>query len=117
MKQTEPFIVDIICMNVDPISTLKSCHVTGCAIASTREEASIMIQDRLMSRSFVVVDILNVLPITSLATDDDNKEQTLIRRACSSPINCSVMLIPFSGERLSLDQINAFPSPSNQMHS
>jgi len=117
MNQQEPFIVDMICMNVDPISTLKSCHVTGCAIASTKEEASIMIQDRLVSRSFVVIDVLNVLPITSLATDDDNKEQTLIRRACSSPINCSVILIPFSGTGLSLDQINGYPSPANQMHS
>jgi hypothetical protein len=117
MTQKEAFIVDIICMNVDPIYTLKSCHVTGCAIASTREEASIMIQDRLVSRSFVVIDILNVLPVSSLATNDNNKEQTLIRRARSSPTDCSVILIPFSGEGLSLGQINAYPSSANQMHS
>ena len=111
MKNPEPFIVDILCKNVNPMSPLEECHVIGCAITNSSEKASAMIQDRLISECFVTIIVSSI----QSNTPGNTSEPELIQRAHKSPSLRSLMMIPLDSPQLSQGYLPEHYSYSSKM--
>jgi hypothetical protein len=75
------------------MSELTQCHVIGCAITDSPENASIMIEELLIDACFVVLFISSVQPSRSMLCQSSTSEPELIERAHQSTSNRSLMMI------------------------
>ena len=90
VTKTQPYIVDMQCESIDKSLFIEDCHVTGCAIASSAEEALLMIQGHLVSRRYIIASVVAVAPKRDLQHCDYTEEQ-LLNKALQSSDLCSLM--------------------------
>ena len=93
MTKPQPYIVDMQCESVDKSSFFKDCHVPGGAIASSADEALLMIQGHLVSRRYIIASVVAVAPKMILQSCD-SAEAELLRKALLSSDLYSLMILP-----------------------
>jgi hypothetical protein len=117
MKNNEPFIVDILCKNVDPMSPLNECHVIGCAITSSPKKASIIIQDRLIADCFVTIFVSSIKSSGCIFSESNTLESELIKQAHESPSNHSLVILTTDTTSTSQSHLAELYSYINRMQS
>ena len=116
MSKIEPYIVDILCKSVHESSPFEACHVTACAIASSEEEATVIIQDQLVSRSYMVKSVVSVSAKRTLPLGNSTEDE-LQRKALLSPDLYSLVLLPMNRADISKEYKNQFQNISLKMDS
>ncbi len=93
MTKTQPYIVDMQCESVDKSSFIEDCHVTACAIASSAEEALLIIQGHLVSKRYIIASVVAVAPKMILQPCDSTEDE-LLKKALRSSDLYSLMIVP-----------------------
>lgn len=112
----EPFIFEIACIPADKNSLYEYAHITGCAIADTKNEAEIIIFNEIISRSWIVEDVLLSENLTLLRPPEKKIYKEYYLHAAQSEPPCSITIradqkVPDGNE------VRLYPLPDIQNHS
>lgn len=111
----KPFIFEIACIPTDKNSLYEYAHVTGCAIAKTKNEAEVLIFNEIISRSWIVEAVLFSEALTLLLPPEKAlyKNHHLQAVQCEPPCAISMRADPKEPDG---DEVRIYPLPGMKNH-